>query len=196
MVARKNRAKHLPSPSSRGLRLLFLCGFVVFGAVIGHIVTRLIGNEFELKQMLAALASQETASAAPSLWKVFAVYFRFPLLAFLLGYCSFALAAVPILIAIQGFSLSFAASALVVSLGPAGIPLALSSFGLRSLITIVCTLFIGLWALSRVTGNNDKEQHAMRLFGICFFLLLIGTILELTIMPALFSSALGGLQFD
>ncbi|MBR5571990.1 MAG: stage II sporulation protein M [Oscillospiraceae bacterium] len=194
MVARRDRAKRLPSPSSQGLRLLFFCGFFVFGAMIGHIAARLIGNDFELEQALLTLASQETETADPSPWKVLAMYFRFPLLAFLLGFCTFAMAAIPVLMAIQGFSLSFAASALVMALGSDGIPLVLASFGLRSVIAIVCTLLIGMWSLCRVASDGGKEQHTMRLFGICFFLLLIGMILELTIMPALFSGALGRLE--
>lgn len=195
MTTKPGREEHLPYPSSQGLRLLFLCGVFVFGAVIGHTLTQFFGSDLELKQRLIELAAQESAPLDLSIWKVVFAYLRFPLLAFLLGFCSFPLVAVPILMAVQGFVLSFSASALVASLGSAGIPLVLVSLGLRSLITIVCTLIPAVWSFNRGTGNSSEKRQTMRLFCICFFALVIGVILELTVMPTLFSSALDKLKY-
>lgn len=180
--------------ASKGLHQLLLCCFFVLGAAVGHILAQVIGSDSTLSEVLLRLGSQNIETSASSLWQVLLVYFRFPLLAFLLGYCSFALAAIPILMAAQGFSLAFAASALTVSIGTIGIPLALASFGLRSLITIVCTLFFALHSFDRALVHDGKSKQPARVALILFFLLILGTVLELTVMPTLFSSALASLE--
>ena len=194
MVTRKRRAEPLQFPASHGFRLLFLCGFFILGAAVGHILTRVFGSDLTLKEIVLDLAMQDASTVNPSPWKIVVIYLRFPLLAYILGYCSFAIIAVSALVMVLGFSLSFAASALVASLGADAIPLVLTSFGLRGLITIVCTVILSLWSFNRALGNSDEIKHQASQAIICLFLLLFGITLELTLMPTLFSSALHGLE--
>ena len=194
MGKRKERLARWRFPAPRGLRLLFLCCFFLLGVVIGHILARLTGSDPELQETLLALSSRNAEELGSSLWQVLLAYLRFPLLALLLGYCGFALAAIPMLMAIQGFSLSFAASVLILSTGTPGIPLVLASFGLRGLITIVCTLMFALCSFEQALGHDGMMKKAAKVILVCFFLLMLGVILELTAMPVLFLSALAELK--
>lgn len=194
MKMRKIRPMELPFSAPQGLRMLFLCGFFLLGAVIGHIAARFFGSDLQLSEALFDRSSWDATPPVPSVWQVFVAYFRFPLLALLLGYCTFSFSAVPLLIVLQGFSLSFATSALTLSLGPSGIPLVLASFGLRSLITIICTLILALRSLERGSKQGGGSHHNYSVLCICLFLLILGIVLEITVMPSLFSSALARLQ--
>lgn len=181
----------------RGLRLPALCVFFALGAVLGHVAAQLVGGDSELAAYLRSFASLEAgAVASASTLQVLVAYFRYPLLALLLGYCSFGAAAIPLLLLVQGFSLSFAAASLAASLGRQGVVLALASFGLRSIITVVCTLLLALWVLEKAAGRSESKgkSSSVNMIGFCFLVLALGVILELTVVPKLFSLALAALN--
>ena len=190
MMKKRGRIDRLHFPKSQGWHMLLLSGFFTFGAILGHVTAQVVGVDFQLQETIIGLASQQPDSVSPSLWTILVGYLRFPLLALLLGYCNFALLAVPALMSAFGFSLSFSASALAVSLGTAGITLALASFGLRSLVTIVCTIIPAIWSFNRAAGTHSEKTLSAGIIGICFFLVILAVILELTVLPMLFSSAL------
>lgn len=178
----------------QGLRLLLLCGFFVIGAALGHIIAQINGNDTQLYESLVSFASRNPSTQVPSFGKVIAAYLRFPLLALLLGYCSFALFAIPALVLVQGLTLSLAASTLVVTLGISGLPLALATFGLRSFVTVASTLILSLLSFERALGRIGERKHPIQIMSVCLFLLLLGITLELTVVPSLFSSALASLE--
>ena len=192
MKMRKIRPMELPFSAPQGLRMLFLCGFFLLGAVIGHIAARFFGSDLQLSEALFDRSSWDATPPVPSVWQVFVAYFRFPLLALLIAVLAHFIQL--LLIVLQGFSLSFATSALTLSLGPSGIPLVLASFGLRSLITIICTLILALRSLERGSKQGGGSHHNYSVLCICLFLLILGIVLEITVMPSLFSSALARLQ--
>ena len=178
----------------RALRLPALCVLFALGAVFGHVTAQIVGGDSALATYLRGAASAETAATA-SIFSVLATYFRYPLLALLLGYCSFGAAAIALLLAVQGFTLSFAAASLAASLGRQGVFLALASFGLRSIITVVCTLLIALWVLEKASGSSEKKSGTGgNIIALCFLVLALGVILELTVVPKLFSLALAALK--
>lgn len=178
----------------QGLRLPALCVFFALGTLLGNVAAQLIGADKDLAAYLQEIISAGV-SGAVSLFSVVAAYFRYPLIILLLGYCSFGIAAIPLLLAVQGFTLSFAAATLAVSLGRQGVLLALASFGLRSMVTTLCTLLLALWALEKAGGSTEKKDGlGGNIVALCFLVSTLGVILELTVVPKLFSFALAALK--
>lgn len=178
----------------RALRLPALCVLFALGAVLGHVTAQIVGGDIVLATYLQDVALGET-TVTVSILSVLVTYFRYPLLALLLGYCSFGAAAIALLLSVQGFTLSFAAASLSASLGRQGVLLAMASFGLRSIITVVCTLLISLWTLEKASGSSEKKTETGGNFiALSFMLLVLGVILELTVVPKLFSLALAALK--
>ena len=176
----------------RGLRLPLLCVFFVFGAIFGHVLPQFFGEAGELASHLQNFAAAGTGDlASASLLSVAALYLHFPLLVLLLGYCSFSAVAIPLLFVLQGFTFSFSIASLAAAFGRAGVVLALAVFGIRSILTIVCTLLLALFILERTAGNNDRKGNPSgKIIALCCVLLAIGIILELTIVPRLFAPVL------
>ena len=66
------------------------------------------------------------------------LYFRYPLLAFLLGFASIGIVLLPCLTVAFGFFLSFSVCCFTAAFGPGGVLVALAVFGLRCLVTRPC----------------------------------------------------------
>ena len=118
---------------------------------------------------------------------------------FLLASCSFGAVAIPLVCAWQGFTLSFAVACFAGSLGQEGVLLSLAAFGLRSVVVLPCTLLVAQWAfdktLCRLRGESAAGTAAQRwrLIG-CFIVLILGAVLEMTVVPRLFTLALSRLS--
>lgn len=181
------------------LRLLTLCLFFAVGIVAGQILQRAVPGETgsELEAYLRGYVSAAAEETQVSALQVLAVYLRAPLLLCLLGFCTFGAAVIPLVCALQGFTLSFAVACFAGNLGQKGLLLSLAVFGLRSVVALPCTLLIAQWAfdraLRRMRGETPVRTPTVRrrLLG-CFFALLLGGILEITVVPRLFSAVLGG----
>lgn len=180
----------------RSLRLPLLCVFFAFGAILGHVLPQLIGGDSELASQLRSYAAVGAdAELSVSLLSVVVLYLRYPLLVLLFGYYSFSAVAIPLLLAFQGFTLSFSVASLAAALGRQGVFLALAAFGLRSILTVVCSLLLALAMLERTNGNNEaKTKSSGNVIALCFLLLAVGIVLELTVMPKLFTLVLGMLK--
>ena len=184
-------------------QLLLLCLFVAVGAIIGYFVQRSVSTESsaELSEYLHqyAVCSARGTYTPVSILRVAAVYFRYPLLAFCLGFCTLGIYLLPVLCAAQGFFLSFSVCCFASAMGRAGVYLAFSAFGLRVLITLPCLMLLALQAFHNAralsggapqkAGNTKKNLRAsyFSLFGICSIALLLGTILEITLLPHIFA---------
>ena len=176
----------------RSLHLPALCTVFALGAVVGHVLVQFVGMDSELASRLYSYTVSDAESLpSASFLSVAALYFRFPLLVLLFGCCSFGAIAIPLVLSVQGFTLSFAAASLAAALGRQGVVLALAAFGLRGLLSVGCTLLLALVMTDKGAGrsDDDKKQRG-KIIALCFFLLSLGVILELTIVPMLFSSAL------
>lgn len=181
------------------LQMPVLCAFFAAGALLAHAVAKLWsgGEDLALYLRTYAALSADGGLAAASFWQAAVAYLRYPFFALLFGFCSFGVAAIPLLLLVQGFSLSFAASVLGAALGRSGVLLALAAFGVRGLVTVVVTLLLASWSLERIKGNGSGKQMPQRgavQFGCCVLLLLIGIVLELTVVPKLILPALGAIQ--
>lgn len=173
-------------PVLHHLRLPFLCVFFLIGIALGHSVAFLCGPDKVLADSVRMVIAD---GAKPiSVPTVLGGYFRNPLLAAALGFCSFGAWAIPVLLLAQGFSFAFAASSLAASLGNSVVVLAL--FGLRYLLVIASTLLLSHGSFERVIGAKDRDSKNMaRVALVCLILLLLGVVLELAVVPKLLALA-------
>ena len=122
--------------------LLFLALFFLGGVIMGQVLTGRVPAAAgeELERYLADYLRLGGAEA-PAL-PAAALYFRYPLAAFLLGFTALGAALVPCLTAAFGFFLSFSVCCFTAVFGAEGVLLALAVFGLRCLVTLPCYLLL------------------------------------------------------
>ncbi len=176
-------------------RLLTLCAFFAVGIVCGQLARHgAPGGELaEYLRSYAGMVARDGVAQA-SLPRVAAAYLREPLIILLLGSCTFGAAAIPLVCAWQGFTLSFAVACFAESLGYDGVLLSLAAFGLRYAVVLPCTLMVAQWAfdkaLRHLRGEPAPARQRWHLLA-CFAVLLLGAVLEMAIVPQLFTLALG-----
>ena len=180
----------------RGVQMTILCVFFALGAVLGHVLAHVSGCDRELTSQLQSYVLLDGFAITPAtLLSVSKLYLSYPLAIVLLGYCSFGAAAIPFVLTAQGFTFSFSSAALAIAFGQKGVVLALAAFGLRSILLVVCTLLLGMFVLNAKTGTTEaKFTFRGNIVALCFFLLALGIVLELTVVPKLFSMALATLK--
>lgn len=142
------------------------------------------------------IGRREQAVFGRALGETLLCYFRAPVLAFLLGFASIGVIALPLLCACQGFLLSYSLFCFALSLGRGSFPLLLALFGIRLLAVLPCTLLLGnasldksraLLSLSLGGGGRGRavsygSAYWYR-FGICCVCLLFAALLELWLVP-------------
>ena len=180
----------------RGVQMTILCVFFALGAILGHVLAHVSGCDRELTSQLQDYVLLEGFGITPAnLLSVSKLYLSYPLAIVLLGYCSFGAAVIPFVLAAQGFAFSFSSAALAIAFGRKGVVLALAAFGLRSILLVVCTLLLGMFVLNTKTGTAEaKFSFRGNVVALCFFLLALGIVLELTVVPKLFALALATLK--
>ena len=198
----KKLAKGPPASSLPCMLLLAL--FFLCGAILGQVLAGRVPGEtgLELRQYLedyVRLGGEVSPGAAVS---AAAVYFRYPLLAFLLGFASIGVVLLPVSAAAFGFFLSFAVCCFTAAFGPDGVLLALAALGLRCVVTMPCFFLLassscgtaaGLAAVSFGSGRRTAPACGRvdwRRFGACSLALAAGVCGELTLTPALLRLAL------
>lgn len=178
------------------LQLPLLCAAFLLGCVLAYICAQLLGSSETLRVFIERYAVLNSEGLpAPSLWQLAVAYLRCPVFALVLGFSVFSVWALPLLLLVQGFSLSFAVAAMSLSLGRPGVLLALAVFGLRGVVTLVVSLLLSLWSLQRITASSQQKslhQNTARL-GFCGLALVPAMIAEMTIVPHLISLALQAL---
>ena len=184
--------------------MLLLALFFLGGAILGQVLAGRVPGEtgLELRQYLedyVRLGGEVSPGAAVS---AAAVYFRYPLLAFLLGFASIGVVLLPVSAAAFGFFLSFAVCCFTAAFGPDGVLLALAALGLRCVVTMPCFFLLassscgtaaGLAAVSFGSGRRTAPAWGRvdwRRFGACSLALAAGVCGELTLTPALLRLAL------
>ena len=184
--------------------MLLLALFFLGGAILGQVLAGRVPGETgpELRQYLedyVRLGGEVSPGAAVS---AAAVYFRYPLLAFLLGFASIGVVLLPVSAAAFGFFLSFAVCCFTAAFGPDGVLLALAALGLRCVVTMPCFFLLassscgtaaGLAAVSFGSGRRTAPACGRvdwRRFGACSLALAAGVCGELTLTPALLRLAL------
>ncbi|MGM9618796.1 MAG: stage II sporulation protein M [Oscillospiraceae bacterium] len=137
----------------------------------------------------------------------FLVYFRYPLLAFLLGFASFGVLLLPVLSVLLAFSFSYSVCCFVAAFGEKGIVLALAVLGLRYALTLPCYTLLAEQSLrssaelARYTFGQGRRSAAplygrgfFTRFFICAAVLAAGALLDVWLTPWLLQLAGGGLS--
>ncbi len=182
------------------LRSLLLALFLVSGVMGGYMMAERCGGEMseELRGYLMRYLSSmsERALSVDTALRTLACYLRAPLLAFVLGFASIGVIALPLLLAAQGFLLSFSLFSFALALGRDGFLLLPSVFAIRLLFVLPCTFLLGTaaieksYALAAFTLGGGKRVRPVSYpasywyrFAVCCICLLLGCALELWLTP-------------
>lgn len=108
---------------------------------------------------------RETDGPPPRALSAVVIYFRYPLLAFLLGFASIGVVLLPCVTVAYGFFLSFSVCCFTAAFGAGGVLLALAVFGLRCVVTLPCYFLLAVpsWGTSACRpGRLVWEGTALR----------------------------------
>lgn len=190
------------------LRSLLLSLFLLLGVLAGYALagqTAAEGSD-ELRRYLDACLAQSAAlplSAGTVLRTVFC-YYRAAVLAFLLGFSLIGVVGVPLLFAAQGLVLSFSLFTFAAAIGREAFLLLPALFALRLAFVLPCTFLLGTAAwdkarsLASLSFGGGKRIRPVvygsaywyRFFACCVCLL-IGSALELLLVPPLLAHLQG-----
>lgn len=131
-------------------RLLFLAFFFFSGVILGQVFSSRVPDAAgaELTRYLTDYLEVEK-TASPAALPAMALYFRYPLAAFLMGFASIGVVLLPLTTAAFGFFLSFSVCCFTAAFGPNGVLLALAVFGLRCAVTLPCYFLLAVPSLER-----------------------------------------------
>lgn len=180
------------------LVLLALCflGGVLLGQVLSGRVPDATGEDlgrYLTDYLRLDGGTERTAAAALS---AAVIYFRYPLLAFLLGFTSLGVLLLPCVTTAYGFFLSFSVCCFTAAFGADGVLLALAVFGLRCAVTLPCYLLLAApaWGTSAALASLSfgKGRRAAPVvygrscwvrFGAVMAALLMGMCVDLFLSP-------------
>ena len=196
------RNKHPLSPAHSLPRLLLLALCFLAGVILGQVLAGRVPAETgaELNRYLedyVRVGGQTGRSAAAALSAV-VIYFRYPLLAFLLGFASIGVVLLPCVTVAYGFFLSFSVCCFTAAFGADGVLLALAVFGLRCAVTVPCYFLLAVpsWgtsaALAAVSFGSGRRcapviygRSCWLRLGLSAAALLAGVCADLLLAPAL-----------
>lgn len=178
------------------LLALFFLGGVLLGQVLAGRVPDTTGDELSryLRDYvhLSGGGEQTAVQALPAA----VIYFRYPLLAFLLGFTSLGVLLLPCVTVAYGFFLSFSVCCFTAAFGADGVLLALAVFGLRCVVTLPCYLLLAVpaWGTSaalaslsfgrgRRTAPVTYDRSCWLRFGGVTAALLAGICADLFLSP-------------
>lgn len=162
MIWKKQGRDGQSAPLSRLLLLaLFFLGGVFLGQVLSGRVPDATGDELGryLTDYLRLDGGTAERGAGAAL-STAVIYFRYPLIAFLLGFTSLGVLLLPCATAAYGFFLSFSVCCFTASFGAEGVLLALAVFGLRCAVTLPCYLLLAVpaWGTSAALASLSFGQ--------------------------------------
>lgn len=184
------------------LRSLLLALFLVFGILCGYFCSARYAGETgeELRRYFdgyLGMAAQRTLTAETAAQTVIC-FFRAPVIAFLLGFASIGVIALPLLFAAQGFVLSFSLFSFACAIGRGSFSQLAALFVIRLLFVLPCTFLLGTAAfetsrsLAVLSLGGGKRLRPVVYgtpywyrFAACCVCLLIGSVLELWLVPLL-----------
>lgn len=187
------------------LTMLLLSALLVLGVFCGYVFAGncAVETDGELKRYFDGyflLASQTGLSAAAVL-RTLLCFFRAPLLAFLIGFSSIGVVLIPLLCGLEGFLFSFSLFSFAAALGKESFLLLVALFVLRMFFVLPCTLILSVSALDQARslalfsiGSGKRVRPVCYgtddwyRFGICCVCLLIGSVLELWLVPQFLSA--------
>ncbi len=184
---------------------LLLCGAMFLcGSVIGTFSAGLVRDGTGLSAVLNNYLSAylDGAASKPDLFAAVLDAYKYHLAALFLGLSVLGVFFIPVLSAVRGFMLSYSVSAVVRLLGGKGVGLALSVFGLRTLLTIPCFFILSICAYAMSTyifrqslSKNMKitaspfNSRTMLVCGVCLLVLFISALIDTYLTPHLIGLA-------
>ena len=186
-----------PPEKSRADHLVFAFLFLL-GAALGHLCGGLLGESQhrELADYVLGYARAASTARSASMPGVAISYFRAPLAFFLLGLAACGTWLIPLLMVGQGFLLAYSIRCFGVALGRSGVLLASVAFGIRCLFVLPCVFYLasrsraGALRLREGSSLREKPDPGVRGFYpvlICCVALLIGCVVEISLVPRLIS---------
>ena len=183
-------------------RLLLLALFFLAGIFLGQVLSGRVPDATgdELRRYLEDYMQLGGGGAptARTVLSALVIYFRYPLMAFLLGFASIGVVLLPCATAAYGFFLSFSVCCFTASFGADGVLLALAVFGLRCAVTLPCYFLLaapswgtaaGLAAVSFGSGRRTAPVVYGRAcwvrLGACCLALLAGVCVDVLLSPVL-----------
>ncbi len=133
-------------------RLLFLALFFFVGVILGQVFSGRIPDATgdELARYLTDFLKVGEGEPTPrTVLSAAALYFRYPLAAFLLSFASIGVLLLPLITGAFGFFLSFSVCCFTAAFGSDGVLLALAVFGLRCAVTLPCYFLLAVPAWER-----------------------------------------------
>ena len=200
----RERKLHYVTVDFLPLRNVLLASFLAVGVFLGYVFSNRFQAESggELRRYLESflsLSAQRTVSLRVAA-QTAVCYFRASVPAFLLGFASIGVVALPLLFAAQGFLLSFSMFCFASVVGKSGFAILPALFAIRLLFVLPCTFVLGSAAFDksydlaalmhgggkRVRGVVYGSAYWYR-FALCCVCLSIGCALELWLEPMLLS---------
>jgi len=189
-------------------RLLFLALFFFAGVVLGQVFSGRVPAAAgeELTRYLTDFLKVEAEPPSRAALSAAVLYFRYPLMAFLLGFASIGVLLLPLAAGAFGFSLSFSVCCFTAAFGSDGVLLALALFGLRCAVTLPCFFLLASASLEHSMAlaslSFGRGQRAAPVtygrewwsrLGVLSGVLLAGICAELTLAPWLLRQLLEGM---
>lgn len=176
------------TPAFAFVLVVFLCG-----AIVGTF-TGMVGDGAGSVQRLANFLTSGVTSLTPTLRQ--AAYticgaLLWPVLCVCTGFLHPPRLFLSALVAVRGFTLSFAVSAVITRLGARGIWLSLVTTGFQSILTIPCLLVISAAAFTASTDapNGQGYWYALSRYrsalAVCALLSLSAALLRVILAPLL-----------
>ena len=199
---RERDGRPAPLPCLLFLALLFFGG-VLLGQVLAGRVPDATGDELGRYLTDYFRLGGGIGHAAGAIPSTAIIYFRYPLLAFLLGFTSLGILLLPCVTVAYGFFLSFSVCCFTAAFGVDGILLAFAVFGLRCMLTLPCYLLLAVssWgssaALAKLSFGRGKRVVPVIYGRDCWIrfigaviVLLVGICVDLFLSPRLLQAVL------
>lgn len=187
-------------------RVLCLALFFLIGVGLGSAAASVVPDKTgaELAAYLRDYVSVEDGLSREAVFSSLVLYFRYPLVAVLLGFSSIGIVLLPLTAVIFGWFLSFSVCCFTAAFGPDGVLLAVAVFALRGFITLPCYFLLAApaWetsaALTLATLGKGRRAAPIRYgrrwwlrVAVCVAVLSAGVCLELLCSPLFLRLALG-----
>jgi len=181
-----------------------LCsGFFLAGALAGAVSANYISEYSDTLLKNYFLSAESGIFISGGLLKSLFDSFLYHMVAVFLGFAAFGFLLLPLLSGLKGFVLTFVATAVIKVLGSTGWLVALSLFGLTSLISLPCLFVLSVQAFTAsftLTGALLKRRTVPRsIYGKVYFVrcllcaaaLIITAFIDAYLAPLLASLAAG-----
>lgn len=196
-ISKRHAAKFRIRNFDTAIVIMSVC--LLFGIVLGCATS--VRAESSFSPFAEYTALSDGVSVNYSFSKVYLNMVKYPLIVFILGFTAFGQLAIPLVVAVKGFFISFSVSLIMRGAGLHGLLSAMSVFGVQALLSIPCLLILAgvafrfskLFALRIQSQPSGIQPPSVRpgvyfsIFGIFLLLCLIFSLIDTIITPRLVS---------